>query len=101
MFAVFVGLGAGQVAARFGRLPVLACLLACPVLLYNLLLPALNRLGVHVVTGARHRAYRDDTTFFLNPSRRGDDGPRRYAEAALAAVAPGAWSSRTTHPTSS
>lgn len=89
VFAIFVGVGAGQAAARFGRQVILATLVACPVLLYNILPPVMHRLGVHVVPEAHRRPYLDDVAFFLNPSGQGDDAPGRYAESVFAAVAPG------------
>ena len=47
----------------------------------------LDRLHVDV-TGARRCPDRDNNWYFLYPPKRGDFGPRNYAEAALAAVGP-------------
>jgi hypothetical protein len=89
VFAVLVGLGARELSLRVDRRLLLACLVACPLVLYSLLPPILNGLGVDLVH-ARELPYRDNATYFLRPSKRGEDGPRRYGEEVLAAAAPGA-----------
>ena len=92
-FAVGIAPGVCALRSRFpGRAAAaltLGLLLALPVAAYAAA-PALCRwLRIDLVR-ARTLPYRDNARYFLNPSRRGDDGARRYGTEALRAVAPNA-----------
>jgi hypothetical protein len=95
LFAILVGYGAWEGVQRWSRempsfVPILAAvLLSVPIVAYCLAPLVLERSGIDLLR-ARHLPYRDATIYFLTPSKRGDDSARRFGEAALAAVEPGA-----------
>jgi len=60
----------------------MALIIILPILLYNITPYASKRLGIDLLH-ARTIPYRDNETYFLNPSKRGYIGAARYAEEAF------------------
>jgi hypothetical protein len=90
VLAIAVGVGAACIEARWLRTPpraalLLALLAITPPLAYIATIHATQRMGVDMV-GARVAPYRDNAWYFMWPSKRGDVGPRRYGQEALAAL---------------
>ena len=87
VLAIAVGIGAAQAHARFPKLAMalLLSLAVLPPLGYVAAVKVSERLGLDLV-GARVMPYRDNNTYFMLPWKRGDTGPRRYAEEALNAA---------------
>lgn len=99
--AFAAGIGAAWLAERLAPRPartrqavlaaLLAAVLAMPVLVYQLLPPALNRTGIYAAQlGIREVPGRPSWEYYLNPSRRNYQGARWFAEGALNVVAPDA-----------
>jgi hypothetical protein len=103
VFAVFVGVGAAALvesaALRRARLlpaspplaaaAVVGLLVAGPVLTYALTPALLRTLDVDPLR-TNALPHRDALAYFLTPSKRGDDGPARFAEEALRSLPQGA-----------
>jgi len=99
VFSIFIGYGAynlfkgrerwegGRIGSFVGAKLVLLSVIAAPLLTYNLVPPALKALGIDLLR-ARKIPFRDNYTFFLNPSKRGERGARRFGEAAFQVVKP-------------
>ena len=97
VFSILAGcgvstVGAPELASR-GRLlsrpaAVLAGILVLPVASYALAPWLAARTGLDL-TRARTLPYRDNDAFFLQPSKRGEDGARRFADEAAHVIAPG------------
>ena len=92
-FAALIAPGVCALRERLtrGALTPLALLLliAFPLSTYATT-PFLSRaFGIDLVK-ARTLPYRDNASYFLNPSKRGDDGARRYASETLKILAPNA-----------
>ena len=66
----------------------LALSVLAPILVYPATANALQRFGVKAVPG-RELAHRDNTEYFLVPSKRSYDGPEKFARDAFAVVPPG------------
>lgn len=79
----------GVTRARTVGWAILACVALVPPAVYAMMPAATERLGIDPVR-ARSLPYRDGRRFFLNPSKRGEDGARRFGEGVLNTVAPGA-----------
>ena len=92
-FAAGIAPGVCALRSRFpGRAVAaltLGLLLALPVAAYTAAPALCRRLRIDPIR-ARTLPYRDNARYFLNPSRRGDDGARRYGTETLRAVAPNA-----------
>ena len=75
--------------SRRSLVGLVVALVTVPVATYAAVVQVSHRTGVDLV-GARQAPYRDNAAYFMWPSKRGDTGPRRYAEEALAAMPQGA-----------
>lgn len=64
---------------------IIALVIFLPLLLYNITPYTFKALGIDLLH-ARTIPYRDNETYFLNPSKRGYTGAARYAEEALNAA---------------
>ena len=99
VFAIFCAVGADAALRRladrtaFTRQRLGAAMLAVvaivPPVLYATVPYVASRSGVDLVGGSR-LPYRDNQRFFLNPNKRGEYGPRRYATDAFQVMAPNA-----------
>lgn len=94
VIAIAVGVGAARAKERFLKTNLKASLL----LVALAILPPLGYItAIHTaqhfkldLVGARSMPYRDNDHYFMWPGKRGDVGPRRYAEEALTAAKPNA-----------
>lgn len=91
--AILVGVGLVSLLRRYSPKDFILALLVAslaiaPVASYGVTVWLSGLLNVDIV-GARTAPYRDNAKYFLWPPKKGDYGPRRYAEEALAQVGPG------------
>ncbi len=96
LFAVFIGCGVSAFFRYLARKgisgigvsgTITLLIVGCPLLLYNLTPPVAKALRIDLLH-ARSIAYRDNDSFFLNPSKRGYYGAARYAEEVLKVASP-------------
>jgi hypothetical protein len=87
VLAIAVGIASAEAKKRFPKLAavLLLSLVLLPPLGYVAAVKVAQRLEMDLV-GARTIPYRENNWYFMVPSKRGDMGPRRYAEEALATV---------------
>jgi hypothetical protein len=98
VFSILVGCGVSTLGAPVnaagGRLPVnrmaavFAAVIALPVATYALV-PWLAARAQVDLTRARKLPFRDNDAFFLQPSKRREDGARRFADEAARVIGPG------------
>ena len=92
MIGVGAAVGLQQLAARWSasRLAMagIVAVVSTPIVLYAAVPAVADYLHVDV-TGARPCPERNNNWYFLFPPKRGDYGPRRFAERALDAAGPG------------
>jgi Protein O-mannosyl-transferase TMEM260-like len=81
------GLSSGSNRRRRLEWATLAAVALLPPLLYEIAPLVVKSTGVDLVR-ARSLPYRDNDRFFLNPNKRGEYGPRQFAEHALQVVPP-------------
>ncbi len=84
VLAICIGLGVGTLRNKL-TIAALLSLAIIPPIGYVATINATKLLGIDLV-GARTVPYRDNAWYFMWPSKRGDFGPRKYAEEALKAV---------------
>jgi hypothetical protein len=61
---------------------IITLLYIIPVAMYNLIPKVVEKLNINLIYG-RSIPYRDNNAYFLNPSKRGYQGPEHYAHLAL------------------
>jgi hypothetical protein len=97
LFAMLCAVGADELFKRVTRRPAtghrriawatLAAVAIVPPLIYAAMPSIVKAAGVDLIR-ARSLPYRDNDRFFLNPNKRGEYGPRQFAERALREAPP-------------
>jgi len=99
VFSLLCAVGADEIIRRLGDRPpfrsrawafcILALVAVPPPAIYAIMPAVVRAAGIDLLH-ARKLPYRNNDRFFLNPSKRGETGARRFGEDALNAVKPGA-----------